>query len=295
VFLFLLNRKIVSLKLGFVSKEVKIMFKKDIFGNILFIKKIVMFIFGLISKRRYKGFNELKVEGMEILRYLPDNQVLFVSNHQTYFADAAAMFHVFFAALNGQNDLKGIKYLFHPKTNIYYVAAKETMTSGILPRIFMYVGAIPIMRTWRSKGKEVKRPVNFNDITNISKAIQDGWVITFPQGTTTPFKPIRRGTAHIIKTNKPIVVPIVIDGFRRSFDKKGLQIKKRGITQKLTIKPPLPIDYENDSIDDIVNQIAYAIEQHQDLVKVVPVDELKKDMVDESKKAKKNYWSGKNY
>ncbi len=295
MFLFLLNRKIVSLKLGFVSKEVKIMFKKDIFGNILFIKKIVMFIFGLISKRRYKGFNELKVEGMEILRYLPDNQVLFVSNHQTYFADAAAMFHVFFAALNGQNDLKGIKYLFHPKTNIYYVAAKETMTSGILPRIFMYVGAIPIMRTWRSKGKEVKRPVNFNDITNISKAIQDGWVITFPQGTTTPFKPIRRGTAHIIKTNKPIVVPIVIDGFRRSFDKKGLQIKKRGITQKLTIKPPLPIDYENDSIDDIVNQIAYAIEQHQDLVKVVPVDELKKDMVDESKKAKKNYWSGKNY
>ena len=54
-------------------------------------------------------------------------------------------------------------------------------------------------------------------------------MVTFPQGTTTAFKPIRRGTAHIIKTNKPVVVPIVIDGFRRSFDKKGLQIKKRGI------------------------------------------------------------------
>ena len=48
--------------------------------------------------------------------------------------------------------------------------------------------------------------------TNIKKALDDGWVITFPQGTTTPFKPIRRGTAHIIKTYKPIVVPIVIDG-----------------------------------------------------------------------------------
>jgi len=282
-------------EIKFLKKEKEEMFKKDIFGNILFIKKIVMFIFGVLSKRRYKGFNELQVDGMELLRYLPDNQVLFVSNHQTYFADAAAMFHVFFAALNGQNDIKGFKYLFNPKTNIYYVAAKETMTSGILPRIFMYVGAIPIMRTWRSKGKEVKRQVNFNDITNISKAIQDGWVITFPQGTTTPFKPIRRGTAHIIKTNKPVVVPIVIDGFRRSFDKKGLQIKKRGITQRLTIKPPLIIDYENDSIDDIVNNIAFAIEQHPDLVKVVPVDELKKDMTVAKNDEKKSFWSGGNY
>ena len=39
--------------------------------------------------------------------------------------------------------------------------------------------------------------------------------------------PIRRGTAHIIQQNKPIVVPVVIDGFRRSFDKKGLKMKKK--------------------------------------------------------------------
>ena len=268
------------------------LFKKDLFGNYIFLKKIILFLFGFISKRRYKGFNELQIEGMEILRNLPDNQVLFVSNHQTYFADAAAMYHVFFAALNGQNDIQGIKYLLKPKTNIYYVAAKETMTSGILPKIFMYVGAIPIMRTWRAKGKEVKRPVNFNDITNISNAIQDGWVITFPQGTTTPFKPIRRGTAHIIKKNKPVVVPIVIDGFRRSFDKKGLQIKKRGILQSFTIKPPLAIDYENDSVDEIVENIAFAIEQHQDLVKVVPLEEINKQ---EEENKKRNFWSGNKY
>jgi 1-acyl-sn-glycerol-3-phosphate acyltransferase len=267
------------------------MFKKDIFGNFLFLKRIVLFVFGIISKRRYKGFNQLQIEGIELLRHLPDNQVLFVSNHQTYFADAAAMYHVFFAALNGQNDITGIKYLFRPKTNVYYVAAKETMTSGILPKIFMYAGAIPIMRTWRAKGKDVKRPVNFNDISNISKAIQDGWVITFPQGTTTPFKPIRRGTAHIIKTNKPIVVPIVIDGFRRSFDKKGLQIKKRGILQTFTIKPPLIIDYENDSVDDIVENIAYAIEQHQDLLKVVSIEEIKKQ---EEENRKRKFWSRDN-
>ena len=33
--------------------------------------------------------------------------------------------------------------------------------------------------------------------------------------------PIRKGTAHIIKENKPVVVPITIDRFRRSFDKTG--------------------------------------------------------------------------
>ena len=44
---------------------------------------------------------------------------------------------------------------------------------------------------------------------------------TFPQGTTTPFKPIRK-VLHIIKTFKPTVVPIVIDGLE-SFDKKGLR------------------------------------------------------------------------
>jgi 1-acyl-sn-glycerol-3-phosphate acyltransferase len=100
-------------------------------------------------------------------------------------------------------------------------------------------------------------------------------VITFPQGTTTPFKPIRRGTAHIIKTYKPIVVPIVIDGFRRSFDKKGIFIKKRGILQSMEIKHPLKFDYENESIDAIVEKLQFAIEQHPSMIKVISEEELK--------------------
>ena len=84
----------------------------------------------------------------------------------------------------------------------------------------------------------MKRQVKMSDISNIGRALEDGWVVTFPQGTTTPFKPLRKGTAHIIKKYKPIVVPIVIDGFRRSFDKKGLLIKKKGILQSMVIKPP---------------------------------------------------------
>ena len=139
-----------------------------------------------------------------------------------------------------------------------------------------YAGSVSIERTWRSNGQDVNRKVKFSDISNIGKALDDGWVITFPQGTTTPFKPVRKGTAFLIKQYKPIVVPIVIDGFRRSFDKKGLRVKKKNILQSFTIKKPLDIDYENDSTEDIVNQIAHAIEQHESFLKVIPQNELNK-------------------
>lgn len=251
------------------------LFKKNPFGHNLFIKKWLIRILGLLTHRRFRGFNELQIEGSEILKNLPETNVLFISNHQTYFADVIAMFHVFNASLSGRLDsIKNVGYLWNPKLNIYYVAAKETMKSGLLPKIFAYTGSISIERTWRSKGQNVNRQVKMSDISNIKKALDDGWVITFPQGTTTPFKPIRKGTAHIIKHYKPIVVPIVIDGFRRSFDKKGLRVKKKNIYQSMEIKPPLEIDYDNETIAQIVEKIEYAIEQHSSFLKVIPQEEL---------------------
>lgn len=251
------------------------MFKKNPFGHYLIIKKWLIRIMGGMSHRRYRGFNQLQVEGSDVIRQLPENNVLFVSNHQTYFADVVAMFHVFNASLSGRNDsIKNIGYLWNPKLNIYFVAAKETMKAGILPRILAYAGSISIERTWRAKGVDVKRQVKMSDISSIGKALDDGWVITFPQGTTKPFKPVRKGTAHIIKKYKPIVIPIVIDGFRRSFDKKGLMIKKRGILQSMIIKEPLQIDYENDSVEAILEQIQYAIEQHPSHLKVLSKEEI---------------------
>ena len=251
------------------------LFKRNPFGHILFIKKWLIRIFGLLTHRRFRGFNELQIEGSEIIKNLPDKNVLFVSNHQTYFADVVSMFHVFNASLSGRTDsIKNVGYLWNPKLNIYYVAAKETMKDGILPKILAYMGSISIERTWRAEGQDVNRQVKMSDISNIGKALDDGWVITFPQGTTTPFKPIRKGTAHIIKRYKPIVVPIVIDGFRRSFDKKGLRIKKKNILQSIEIKEPLVIDYDNESTDDIVKRIEYAIEQHPSFLKVISQEEV---------------------
>ena len=254
-----------------------ILFQRNPFGHILFIKKWLIRIFGILTHKRYRGFNQLQIEGSEIIRSLPNTNVLFISNHQTYFADVVAMFHVFNASLSGrENNIKNVMYLWNPKLNIYYVAAKETMQAGLLPRILAYVGAISVERTWRAKGKDVdeKRDINPNDTENIKIALADGWVITFPQGTTKSFKPVRKGTAHIIKQHRPIVVPIVIDGFRRSFDKKGLRMKKKGILQSFIIKPPLEIDYENDTIEQIVEKVEFAIEQHPSFLKVIPAEEI---------------------
>ena len=254
------------------------LFKRNPFGHILFIKKWLIRILGTLSHRRFRGFNELKIEGSEIIKNLPDKNVLFISNHQTYFADVVSMFHVFNASLKGRVDsIKNVGYLWHPKLNMYFIAAKETMTSGLLPKIMAYAGSVSIERTWRSKGEDVKRQVKMSDVSKIGTALDDGWVITFPQGTTTPFKPIRKGTAFIIKQYKPTVIPIVIDGFRRSFDKKGLRIKKKNILQSMEIKPPLDIDYENDTAEDIVKKIEYAIEQHPSFLKVISKEELKKN------------------
>ena len=251
------------------------MFKKNPFGHYLILKKWLIRYLGFMTHRRYRGFNQLHIEGSEIINNLPNNNVLFISNHQTYFADVVAMFHVFNASLSGRIDsIKNIGYIWNPKLNMYYVAAKETMKSGLLPRIMAYAGSVSIERTWRENGQSIKRQVKMSDISNIGIALNDGWLITFPQGTTKPFKPVRKGTVHIIKKYKPIVIPIVIDGFRRSFDKKGLMIKKKGILQSMIIKEPLKIDFEKDSLDYILEQIQYTIEQHPSNLKVIPEEEI---------------------
>lgn len=254
------------------------LFKRNPFGHILFLKKWLIRLFGALTHRRYRGFNEMQIDGSEIIKNLPDTNVLFISNHQTYFADVVAMFHVFNASLKGREDnIKNVGYLWNPKLNIYYVAAKETMESGLLPKILAYAGAITVERTWRAEGKDVKRDINPNDTENIKIALQDGWVITFPQGTTRSFKPVRKGTAYIILQHKPIVIPVVIDGFRRSFDRKGLRVKKKGILQSMVIKEPLQIDYENDTVEQVVEKIEYAIEQHPSFLKVIPAEVLEEE------------------
>ena len=42
----------------------------------------------------------------------------------------------------------------------------------------------------------------------------------------------------------------------------------------MVIKPPLEIDYENDSMDQIIEQLEHAIEQHPSYLKVLSPEEI---------------------
>jgi 1-acyl-sn-glycerol-3-phosphate acyltransferase len=144
---------------------------------------------------------------------------------------------------------------------MFYVAAKETMSKGIIPKIFSLAGSILVERSWRAEGQNVQRNVDMSAGDNVSKGLNYGWVISFPQGTTSPFAPIRKGTAHIIKQNNPVVVPVVINGFRRAFNKTGLKYKRRNTD--LTVKFKKPIYFkEDDSLEFITAKIEEIIEQN---------------------------------
>ena len=231
------------------------------FKKSAFVKGIVYFIVGIFTYPGLAMVNRLKVEGMDILQKLPRKNVLFVSNHQTYFAEVISLIHIFCAASWGRK--KGLGwplYLCWPFTRIYYVAAKETMQSSWLTKLFTLAGAVTVKRTWVPSGKEVQKGLETRDTRNITTVLKNNWVITFPQGTTTPFAPGRRGTAFIIKHFKPIVVPVVVSGFSTAFDKKGLKFRKKGTRLSIRFKEPLQIDYE-DSAEEILTQIMDSIEQ----------------------------------
>lgn len=237
------------------------MFKRNVFGQVILGKEIVIRFLGLLSFPRFRWYYNSVIKGAEIFRNIPDKNVLIISNHQTYFSDVAYMYHVIYSSLRGMpNIVRFPGLLYRIKSNIYIVAAAETMKDSLFAKFLSYAGIIPIQRTWREKGKDVNRKVNLGDFDKIGKALNDGWVITFPQGTTKPFSPIRRGTAHIIKEYKPLIIPVVIDGMRRGFDKKGLKPKKKHIDLKMTVKEPLVINYDDD-VNLIIEQIANAIEQ----------------------------------
>ncbi|MGC4034495.1 MAG: lysophospholipid acyltransferase family protein [Chitinophagaceae bacterium] len=229
--------------------------------RIRIVRSIVYAIAGSFSYPGLVWVNKLKISGTEHIENLPKENVLFVSNHQTYFADVISFLHVFCAVKWGKKNKLGIPYyLLWPYTNVHYVGAATTLEKSWLTRFFSLAGAIPVKRTWNSDSGEVRKGLETADFRNIEKALESSWVITFPQGTTKPFAPGRKGTALTIKRAKPIVVPIVITGFNHAFDKKGLRFRKKGTQLTITFKPPMDIDYTAPA-DQILEEVMDAIEQ----------------------------------
>jgi 1-acyl-sn-glycerol-3-phosphate acyltransferase len=227
------------------------------------VRKLVYAIVGIFSYPGLMIVNKLKIYGTENIEKLPKQNVLFVSNHQTYFADVITFLHIFCAVKWRKRNRLGLPYyLLNPFTRVYYVAAEETMKSSWISRLFTLAGALTVKRTWKKDGADVRRGLDPSDTRKIQRALNSAWVITFPQGTTKPFAPGRKGTAYIIKLMKPVVVPVVIQGFWRAFNKKGLKFKKKGVQLSVTFKPPLEIDYEA-APEDILAQVMDAIEQNK--------------------------------
>ena len=228
--------------------------KKNIFDQYLLIKRALIRTIGVITHRTFNN-KRFDIKGTSLLSEIPNNNVLFISNHQTYFYDVIAMLHVFNASVNGRRDsLKNILYLLKPKSNIYFIAALETMKASLITKILSYAGSILIKRTWREAGKEINRNIRGEDFENIIKALNDGWVITFPRGTTDNSKRVRSGTAHIIKAANPIVIPVNIDGFGEVFEKNSLKIKNKNKSFSIKFGNPLNFD-DNQSIESITSQI----------------------------------------
>ncbi|MEO6070126.1 MAG: lysophospholipid acyltransferase family protein [Chitinophagaceae bacterium] len=228
------------------------------------VRKILYAIVGVFSYPGLAMINKLKISGTEHIENLPTRNVLFVSNHQTYFADVITFLHIFCAVKWRKKNRLGVPYyLLNPFTSVYYVAAEETMKSTWISRVFTLAGALTVKRTWKKDGGETRRGLDPSDTRKIQRALSNNWVITFPQGTTKPFAPGRKGTAYIIKLAKPVVIPVVIQGFWRAFNKKGLVLKKKGVLLSVTFKPPMEINYDDDA-DVILKQVMDAIEQSKE-------------------------------
>ena len=115
---------------------------------------------------------------------------------------------------------------------------------GWLPRLMAYNGTICVKRTWKEGDQPIQRKVDPEDISNINTGLQGGWVLTYPQGTTTPGAPGRIGCAQIIKQFRPIVIPVRLGGLREAFDKTGLRLRKTRTELSVRYGRPLDIDYD---------------------------------------------------
>jgi len=148
--------------------------------------------------------NRLDVTGVDLLARLPRRGVVFLSNHQTYFTEAIAFYHLVY-----------IRHRFPTEDPfLRFSAAEETMKKNLVTEVMTKAGGVTFRRSFREGGVEVSRPVDLEGVSRVEDAIRDGWLLHFPTGTTLKGAPIRPGVAQLMHRTKAIAVPMRIDGFR---------------------------------------------------------------------------------
>jgi 1-acyl-sn-glycerol-3-phosphate acyltransferase len=152
----------------------------------------------------FELLNRLEVTGAGLLSKLPRRGVVFLSNHQTYFTEAIAFYHLLY-----------VRYRFPTEEPfLRFSAAEETMKKNLLTEFLAMAGGVTFRRSFREGGVEVNRPVDLEGVSRVEDAIRDGWLLHFPTGTTQRGAPIRPGVAQLLHRTKAITVPMRIDGFR---------------------------------------------------------------------------------
>ena len=141
--------------------------------NFKLVRKIVYAVVGLLSYPGLAMINRLKISGTEHIKDLPRANVLFVSNHQTYFADVITFLHIFCAVKWGKMNRLGIPYyLLNPFTRVNYVAAEATMNGSWISRLFTLAGALTVKRTWNAEAKETRKGLDPSDTRKITRALE---------------------------------------------------------------------------------------------------------------------------
>jgi 1-acyl-sn-glycerol-3-phosphate acyltransferase len=199
----------------------------------------------------FRLLNRVRVTGNAILDTLPRKNVVFLSNHQTYFIEAMAFF-----------DLVYVRHHL-PLENpfVRFSAATETMKQNLLTRLFIKAGGVTFRRSFREGGKEVKRSADFEGIAKVEEAIANGWLLHFPAGTTKKGAPLRPGVAQLLHRTKAVAVPVRVDGFRNLLLYK--QIPGKVLRRcHLTLHPPLDLagfyaaPYEKNAGKGVVDRLS---------------------------------------
>lgn len=199
----------------------------------------------------FRLLNRIRATGDAILERLPRKNVVFLSNHQTYFMEAIAFF-----------DLVYVKHRF-PLENpfVRFSAATETMQKNFVTQVFTRAGGVTFRRSFREGGRDVRRSVDLEGVAKVEEAIASGWLLHFPAGTTQRGAPLRPGVAQLLHRTKAVAVPVRVEGFRRLLLYRQIPGK---ILRKchLTLHPPLDLDafyaspYDRDAGTKVVETLS---------------------------------------
>jgi len=194
-------------------------------------RAMILTIGNLATPIYFRRLNDVKAEGADLLGTLPRRNVVFLSNHQTYFTEAIAFYDLLYI-------VRGLPY---EDPHLRFSAASETMKKNLLTKVLTYAGGVTFRRSFREAGREVNRPVDLEGVSKIEEAIATGWLLHFPTGTTQKRAPIRPGMAQLLHRTKPVAVPMRVDGFRDLLLHKQLP-GRTGKTATIRLFPPMDLE-----------------------------------------------------